>query len=256
MKKTRENFGLIADISGVVSTIGLLIFSLKYLFGLIKILFVSHIVGAILLMVAILFAGIFLVFQTRHQFVLFVNSFRKKAALDKLSEITNQNTSGNFNIEAFIPGSDFFETFLKISSDEAKEWSPDAVLRSYNFYIDHEDQKGTVKLQISYISVWKKENLTMYYPDYSRNLKKERDLEKREVYLFFREENWRKAFVIAFSKFASHSAQFSVQVASSWLPSFSFNFSYKTGNVQDSMHFMFKEGKLTCKDDSSEIPIA
>lgn len=248
----------LADFAGVISTIGLFIVVSKYLFKKLEILLSTHLIYGILLLILIFIAVIFLVLLAEEKLHKLINLTQKELVLEKISEIVKKSIPrDDFNIEDFIPKKSLLKQVLSIATKESLIWSHDSKLESYNFYLERTENKIRITIQIIFISDWKKEALTIYYPSMSKDKERQDTGEiYKDNYLFFNNKYWKKAILTSYKKINSKVSDFKMQFCSSYDNKFSINYNYEIGELKDKMSFTLVDETLKCKEDGEIIKLS
>lgn len=246
----------LAEFSGVVTTIVMFLILLVYSSNLFINLLQERLILGIALIILLVVSLIFLFYLLKKKIIGLSQKIKEEVVAEKLEEMERISTDA-FDIENHIPTQRIFERIEELLIKDANDWSPDAKLGSFNFYLDKTiDEKNTLEFQVMFYSEWKKELLTLYFSKASRGIERVESYSKLEV-PFYKVPFWREAIAKAFLKVNSRlPTSFRLIVNSSTDREMGIWFKYREGQVESTIRFNFKDGVLYCKDDSTETPIA
>lgn len=251
MKKTLFNiWNFLSQISGVIAT--LYIFISVYKFFLTQIYQASK-YSLSLLIVAFIFSAFFIFSILKERLTKSWIAFKKQQINDTLEPVEN---TGSIDIHTLLPSKFTFSQVKKLAIDEAKLWSQDAKISSFNFYLSREKSLIQQRFQISFFSGWKNEEFTIYFPSLTKNYNRLSYTDEEITNFFFDYPNWRKALIVSYEKLSSRiGGDFKVQISNYLITGVSFNFSYKSGLLEERIRFRFIGNELTCAEDDSKVII-
>ncbi len=252
-KKLKQIWEFLSQISGVVATFGILIYSANYLFHKMMELSHTNILAFTLLVVGSIGSITFIVYLAKEKISNFIISLKKETLRETLTH--PNSTDILFDFDKVLPTEKFFNIAKELSLQEGLAWSKDAKISTFNFYIHKQDEKVELRIQIFLFSEWKNETMDVYYPSLSTSYEKITYSQTELHKYFFEFPNWREAVSKAYDKISSKTTSgFDLQISNDG-NYFTMNFRFMTGKVKEVFSFTFDGKTLLCNHDKSSVII-
>jgi hypothetical protein len=254
----KDSMSFVADFSATITLIFFLISKVDDTFVYFLKVFKENLLLFIIYLFLTILIIIFLISSTKRSWNNIVSSWRKEKIDSYLSRQALMSHE-LLDIKKYIPSHNKILYIYKTLTNEAKLWSHDAEIISFNLYLKRNINYVDVSTQTFIKSEWKGEILTIYHPKISKRYQKDNGIDYG-THTFFEIKNWRKAIIMAYEKLSSTLPdQFSIQISGphtlSDTNTVSIGFSYKIGEVDFHQSFSFDGTKLIFDFDASEIII-
>lgn len=247
----------LSEFSGVFTTIGMALFGIKSLYGLLS----TSKLG-IIFFFGLMFIAITASFKWVKTNLRRINSIIRKKEIKNDLESFSKLKSQNIDITTILPDHNLLIRWLDESREKTASWSDDVKISIINFYIDVKNVAIEPLLQVYFVSDWNKEALTIYIgKDYDQKYSEvEYDLFKTKTGIvqpfFIKYPNWNVATKKAYSMLKNKLPSiFKIQLYQS-VSNFQIIFNYIQGKVERSETFVFNGTTLNNVKTNQSITIS
>lgn len=253
---------MLADLAGVISTLGLIVAASKTILQQTKEVFSENIYLGAFLLFLLLASSAYLI-KTLWKNLSEIRQFWKKKKISKKLE-TRTVDAKPIVLKDHVPSEDFLREVLKISLQEFKTWAHDAVISSFNLYVRRDGQEISKSIQIFAISKWNKEKMVIYYPRLSTGIETFKEPRISSETFFFEYSNWERAVILAFERERNRiENDFNIQISGSSIPTpeisklfeemgiteeISINISFTNGQRKERVSYKYDGRNLKAED--------